>query len=385
MGGARTGAHIHGESVTAALRDAGETVFAMSAQETPLGDIAPKNNPLRSLIKQIPSVNPGKIADDVRNFFANDTRQKRYEKEIRENTPDVLMARSVAFDRSWIRPARDARLPVILEVNGIYRNSGDAGLPHPMFSVAAEKIEREAFAAADRIIAVSDEVRDLLLSLGADGGKIRVVENGVDVDKFAGAKRDSDLERRLGLEGKTIVGFTGSFQTWHGAADLARLLPDLLRERPDIHLLLIGEGPDRPVVEEIIYSLGVGAAATLTGAVPFEEVQDYVALFDVAVAPYRSKPVFCYSPMKVFEYMAAGRAVVAPAAGQIMRVIDDGATGRLYPADDLPALKSAILELAGDPALRERLGGGAAGIAAREYTWRRTALKIIETGKEIAG
>jgi glycosyltransferase involved in cell wall biosynthesis len=143
-------------------------------------------------------------------------------------------------------------------------------------------------------------------------------------------------------------------------------------------LLIVGDGPERAACEERASALGLDASLIFTGAVPAEQMPGLLAAIDIAVAPYPPSAGFYFSPLKVYEYMAAGRAVVAGRIGQIDGLIEDGVTGRLYPPGDPDALVEVLDQLARSPDERARLGAAARAKVSAEHTWRSVAQRILE-------
>ena len=185
-----------------------------------------------------------------------------------------------------------------------------------------------------------------------------------------------------------VFGFAGCLKRWHGVDALLRAFTSVyraLRRREKtgsvgLALLIIGDGPQRAQLEQLSRELGVSDAVTFTGAVPHLEMPEYLAAVDVAVAPYLASDGFYFSPLKVMEYMAMGRAVVAPMLGQIPSLLQDatGACGLLYPPDDQPELAHALLRLVGDGELRRQLGARAAAQARLRSSWQNIARQIVE-------
>jgi glycosyltransferase involved in cell wall biosynthesis len=105
---------------------------------------------------------------------------------------------------------------------------------------------------------------------------------------------------------------------------------------------------------------------------------------DVGTAPYSSRPDFYFSPLKLYEYMAAGLAVAASKLGQIAEVIEDGIDGLLCQPDDAAALATALLNLRADPALRRRLASAARQKVLRHNSWDAIALRILSFARTLA-
>ena len=135
----------------------------------------------------------------------------------------------------------------------------------------------------------------------------------------------------------------------------------------------------RRELEHQVRADGLERSILFTGALAQQDVARLVPHFDVALAPYRKlEHSFYFSPLKLFEYMAAGVAVAAPRLGQIAEILRDGETGLLYPDDDSDALARACLRLLDDPELRTRLGTAAAREVRTHYTWTRNAERVTE-------
>ncbi|HZB92955.1 MAG TPA: glycosyltransferase [Stellaceae bacterium] len=176
-----------------------------------------------------------------------------------------------------------------------------------------------------------------------------------------------------------MLGFTGFVRDWHGLDRVVDLVADLGAAR-DMHLLIVGDGPAVPALRERAAARGVAERVTFAGLVPREAIPDYVAAFDVAIQP---RVVDYASPLKLFEYMALGRPIAAPATANIREVLRDGENALLFdPADD-GGLRAAITRLCADAGLRQRLGRAArAAIDAQELTWASNARRVVALFEE---
>lgn len=236
---------------------------------------------------------------------------------------------------------------------------------------AAELLEYAAFESASLIVTVSHELRHQLLTAGVRASKIEVIPNGVDVDLFA----PEGPTYRNGLDSKVVVGFVGSLKAWHGVDVLAEAFK-ILASDPRLHLLVVGDGPMAGLLRDLEYELP--GQVTVVGAVHPAEVPSFIRAMDVAVAPYPPQERFYFSPLKVLEYMATGRAVVASRIGQLAELIRDANTGLLVPPGDAAALAGAVRRLATDESLRRRLGAQAAVEARHAHTWAQRASEIVD-------
>ncbi|PYU83954.1 MAG: hypothetical protein DMG50_06490 [Acidobacteria bacterium] len=233
-------------------------------------------------------------------------------------------------------------------------------------------------ARADLVIAVSETLASHLTETGVNSTHVQVLPNGVDArwlmaDGGLGARKHTDLENCF------VIGFVGSFKPWHGADFLLAAFEDFHRIEPSSHLLLIEDGPLKSNLQDRARQAGLEKAVTFTGVVAHEDIPRYLATMGVAVAPYPAIGNFYYSPLKLFEYMAAARAVVASRTGQVAQVINHWVSGLLYEAGDRPGLVNCLYRLAENPTFREELGNArSASHASQAFTWERNAARVVE-------
>ncbi|MBV8201930.1 MAG: glycosyltransferase [Acidobacteria bacterium] len=180
--------------------------------------------------------------------------------------------------------------------------------------------------------------------------------------------------------GEAVVGFVGSFQKFHGVDLLADMALRVAALRPRVRFLLVGDGPGAAAAWQRLAPLGERLATT--GAVPHAAVPGLVAAFDIGVLPETS---FYACPLKVIEWMAAGKAVVAPRYGPLCEVLADGEEGLLFPPRDLGALVAAVLRLVDRPALRRRLGEAAAARAGASLAWTDNARRVVSVLEQARG
>ena len=263
-------------------------------------------------------------------------------------------------------------IPGLLEVNAplIEEQSAHRQL---IDRPSALRVAEHVFARASALIAVSHEVADYLERFPKARGRIHVLPNGVNPDRFRPEVRPSCPSR----PGIFTIGFVGSLKPWHGLATLVEAFFLLRQSGPDCRLLIVGEGPERERLTDDLSRRGLLEATHLTGAVSPADVPGLLASMDVAVAPYPQLPHFYFSPLKVFEYMAAGRPVVASRIGQLADLIDDGVNGLLCPPGNAAALAGALERLRQDGQLRERLGETARAHMLGEHTWTAVARRIL--------
>jgi glycosyltransferase involved in cell wall biosynthesis len=172
------------------------------------------------------------------------------------------------------------------------------------------------------------------------------------------------------------VVFLGSFRAWHGVLDFVRAAGLLLAQGRDCHFLLIGDGPERAAAERL--AAAWPGRFTFTGALEYDQVPPLLASATAGVAPFTTAPHpalrsagFFWSPLKVYEYMAAGLPVVTAAIHPLDQVIRAGQEGLLFAEGDLPGLAGAIARLLDDPEAARAMGRRARARVVEHYSWAR--------------
>lgn len=241
----------------------------------------------------------------------------------------------------------------------------------------AQALLRYNLNAAAGIICVSEPARrQLIAKWNVPAEKIAVFTNGVDITHFQPEPSTRVTVRTaLGMPSNPIIIFVGNFYEWHDIATLLDAFAQLVAIYPLARLLLVGDGPQRLTMMERATSLGIAAAVQFTGLVDHSEVARLLAAADIAVAPVpRMDCELWLSPMKLFEYMAAGKAIVASGTGQLTDVIHDEHNGLLVAAGEAQALTFALQRLLDQPELRQRLGEQARKDAICKHSWEHYLL-----------
>jgi glycosyltransferase involved in cell wall biosynthesis len=291
-------------------------------------------------------------------------------------SPSFIYERYSLWGTAGQRLARKHSIPLALEVNSPLTYEEEKYRGGSFFPSLARWAERRTWRRADLLVAVSQALCNHFEKAGVKTQKVKILPNAVDTRLFRPEVDDSRLRSRLKPDGRFVVGFVGSFKAWHGVDFLLEAFNWLCGEDASYHLLLVGDGPMRAKLEEETRRLGLQGAVTLVGNVPHEEIPRYLALMDVAVAPYPALDDFYFSPLKLFEYMAGSRAVVASRIGQVAEVISDGLTGLLYEPGNKEALLGCIQRLRADETLRRELGQNAR-MACSKNTWRQNAERVV--------
>ncbi len=322
-----------------------------------------------------------RLSTEMMEFYRNKQMEEFLTELHTEKTFDYVYERYSLFNIAGLRFARRRGLPFVLEVNAPlveetsrYRRLVLTGL--------AEAIERYLFNNADHIITVSDELREYILKI-APQARVTVVPNGVRVEHFQEPGRFDYDDRPADLDGSDfIIGFVGSLKPWHGVGILIDSFAEFVLDNEKSRLLIIG-GEKRLVsrLQKQHCKRESDGKVIFTGAIPYEEIPSMLQKTDVLVAPYPGLPDFYFSALKIFEYMAAGKPIIASDIGQISRILTNEETAILVPPGDGRALHDAIVRLRQDPQLRSKLGRNALSEVSEKHTWEQRVeiiSKILE-------
>jgi glycosyltransferase involved in cell wall biosynthesis len=236
------------------------------------------------------------------------------------------------------------------------------------------------FNAVDHVVAVSEILRQRAIELWhMDPSKVTTVHNGAHVELFDNEGDSLGVRNRYGLGDGPLVIFVGGFKPWHGLD----LLIDAFREltcsgiNSDTKLVLVGDGQLRPEMENRVDALQIRDHVIFAGRVSHQEVVSLLGTAQIAVMSHSGSPTTAArSPMKLFEYMAAGKAIVAPTLPNVEKVLTHRLNGLLVPPDDPLELAKAFCELLKNSTLRANLGREARKKAVEEHSWDRTVSKI---------
>ena len=277
--------------------------------------------------------------------------EKRLLPLARELQPDVLHAHSPVLDAvPAIRVGRKLGIPVVYEIRAFWE---DAAVDHgstredSLRYRLTRALETWAVRRADAVTVICEGLRGDLVARGIDPARITVIPNAVDIDQFAvGGKPDSELKLKLGLGGSRVLGFIGSFYAYEGLDLLIAALPAILRQMPDVKVLLVGGGPQDAALKRQVMALDLKDRVVFVGRVPHAEVNRYYDLIDVLVyARHPMRLTELVTPLKPLEAMAQGRLMVASDVGGHKELIRDGKTGMLFRAGSAGDLASKVVAL----------------------------------------
>lgn len=271
---------------------------------------------------------------------------------VRQERPDLIHAHSPSLNGlAAASVARATGTPLVYEIRAFWEDaavdqgtSREGGLRYRLTSTSEAYVLRRA----DAVTTICEGLRGELLRRGLPAEKVSVIPNGVEASAYAFDRpKDEALASQLGLEGKFVIGFIGSFYAYEGLALLLGAFPALRAVLPEARLLLVGGGMEDEALRRQSRELGIEDAVIFPGRVPHDEVERYYSLLDIACFPRHSlRLTELVTPLKPLEAMAMGRVCVASDVGGHRELIRDGETGYLFKADDTEALTSRLLDVA---------------------------------------
>ncbi|MGI9455652.1 MAG: glycosyltransferase family 4 protein [Aeoliella sp.] len=287
---------------------------------------------------------------------------------------DLVYERHALWSYTAMEFAADQGASSILEVNAPLIDE-QAAHRKLVDRDQAQRAALRSFTAAELVAPVSLLVENYVHSIKSTPTRVMMVPNGVRPQRFLSPRRRVDLADPL------RIGFVGSLRPWHAVQDLieAFALVKSAAGEAACDLVIVGDGPLWPVLVEQVDGLrsSIQSSIHFVGPVPPDNVPGWLQSLDVAVAPYVDSEACYFSPLKLFEYMAAGLPIVAARTGQMIDVIEEGATGLLYACGDLDDMAAKFDSLRCEPAAAAAMGERARVVAAEKHTWRSRVEQML--------
>lgn len=322
--------------------------------------------PSSSMMAKMPVLNQLAVIDSLTH---------RLQDVAKSVKPDILHAHSPALNAvAALRVGKKLGIPVVYEIRAFWE---DAAVDHGTSKEwgvryrLTRALESYAIKRADAVTTICEGLRGDILARGVPAEKVTVIPNAVNIEDFStGETADMRLAAELGLEGKRVLGFIGSFYAYEGLNILLQALPKMLAQNPDIRVLLVGGGPQDKELKALAQQLGVADKVIFTGRVPHDQVQRYYNLVDVLVYPrLPMRLTELVTPLKPLEAMAQGRLLVASDVGGHRELIEDGKTGVLFKAGDADALAAQVLKLMSTPERWPELRAAGRRFVETERNW----------------
>jgi PEP-CTERM/exosortase A-associated glycosyltransferase len=308
---------------------------------------------------------------------------------IAEVRPQILHAHSPVLNvLPALRASRRHAIPTVYEVRALWEDAAASHGTHGQTGLrygATRLAETLALHRVDAVTTICEGLRADAIARGVPSGKITVVPNAVDRDAFSGSgPPDRALAIFLGVNGKTVIAFFGSFYSYEGLDLLLRAVPDLQRQQPNIAVLLIGGGPEEDKLRALAQKLDLGESVVFVGRVPQEEIRRYYDLADLLVFPRISTRLTeLVTPLKPLEAMAQERIVIASNVGGHRELIRHGETGYLFPPGDPQWLTEAVLAALADQNSWSRIRARATEFIDNERSWAKSVARYHEVYRGI--
>ena len=305
---------------------------------------------------------------------------KTYKNLFQDRKYDFIYERLSYFHQSCSKLAESINLPYIIEIHStIQARNMFENTAH--FSLLAKRIQDNVMKKANAIIVVSESLRKIYIQQGIPSNKIKVVPNGVDERHFDPAKVNGErIRRKYGLEGKTVIGLVSSMNKCHGIDLLIEAMEKVVQEFSNVRLLLVGPYENYGHSKKI--SKNQKGFLITTGAIPYIEISQYIAAMDICVL---SSIAISGSPIKIFEYGAMGKPLIAPDYPAIRELLLQNEPAILYRPDNIESLAESILQLIQNHELALKFGEQLRIHILKEHTWRRNAERILDIFEEING
>jgi glycosyltransferase involved in cell wall biosynthesis len=338
------GASVHMAEIVSALARTGAEVLLLPRSVADRRELLP----------------PGVTVETLPSAAADPRLADWLEARLRAFAAEALYERFALHSAAGATAAFRLRIPHVVELNSPlpieaarYRT-----LARPR---EARRLERTVLARADLVLAVSGPLA--AYARAARGAtRVEVFPNAVDVGRFAVPSRATDPR----------CVFLGALRPWHGIDTIVEAWRLLGREAPP--LLVVGDGAERAALEAV--------GAEVTGAVPHPQVPALLSRAAIGLAPYAADAPGYFSPLKLFEYLASGLAVVAAAIPGVREVVGPE-HAVLVPPGDPETLAAAVSELAADESRRLRLGAAGRGLVVARHTWDARARRIVDVLAEL--
>ncbi len=369
------GASIHVREVIHALTQLGHnvTLFARSmGGHTPSGF---------EHIRVIP-LDPCPKCDSIaREQWLLDSNAEIRSRLIAHPGVDMIYERHALWADAPMLVAKELGIPGMLEVNSpLVKEQATHRVLHNETDAMA--CVRRSFQHASAVIAVSADVALFVRAEGASN--VHIVPNGVDVQRFYPSVAAARLPSHTN-SGHQVIGFVGTLKPWHGVELLLEAFALLAPRMSNATLLIVGDGPLLVPLRARAIALNIAEKVVFTGAVRSDEVPSFVRAMDVAVAPYPQSSDSYFSPLKLYEYMACGRAIVASRIGQIPDVISHAVNGLLCEPGSVSSLRDTLQQVLCDPLLRTNLGLAARSQAEQQHSWASVAKRILTIAESTKG
>ncbi len=313
------------------------------------------------------------IMYNIRNYYIAN-------KLLKEKKYKFIYERYAIFSFIPALLAKKYDIPLVMEINytsqsPLYRKRSKIMKPLAVFT------DKYVFRKTMVFSAVSSKLQeDLKLQYSVPDNKIIMTPNAADPEKFNMNRNALGKIGRINLKDKHVIGFVGGFYPWHGVQFLIDAYSEVIKQYPNVVLLLIGDGPERGAIENYIENNKLSDSIILLGRIAHEKLPDYIATFDAGIMPDSND---YGSPMKIFEYMAQGCPVIAPDYGPILDVVQDGVHGFVFKKKDKMSLVEALVNITRGQVDLEGIRRNCRTLIEEDRNWGNNARMVVQAVENI--
>jgi glycosyltransferase involved in cell wall biosynthesis len=372
---ASDGMRVHIEEIVGALRAHGHIVKVVGpGGQTSAGDGSSRLEAFTDLLRRILPAAIFELLELLYNIPA----WLRLSREAASFRPDVLYERNNLFLLAGLYFKKRYPLPMILEINAPLASEREK-FGNLRLRRIARACEKALWRQSDIVLPVTEVLAGQVRAVRGHDVGVQVMPNGARLDMSPTVEEMDAVRERLGISpDKLVLGFVGFVRAWHGLDWAIEALPDLPSH---VHLLVVGDGPARTDLEALAARTGVAARVHFSGNVPHHDISTYMQLFDIAL---QTASVAYASPLKLFEYMALGRAIVAPDQPNIREILTDDVNALLFTPGERKPFMEALSRLCLDEHLRHRLGNEARHtVEDIPLTWEHNATRIENLARHL--
>ena len=317
--------------------------------------------------------------------------ERAVDKVIRQEGPDIVQENSPVLNAiPALRAARRHGVPVVYEIRAMWEDAAVTAGSTTEGSLrykASRALETYAIRKVDAVTTICEGLRGEIVKRGVPASKVTLIPNAVDIENFnADIPRDEALARELGLEGRTVLGFLGSFYAYEGLDLVIEALPRVAERIPDLALLLVGGGPVEQELRDLANKRGVDDRIMFVGRVAQSEVARYYGLVDLLIyARHPTRLTDLVTPLKPLEAMAQKRLFLASDVGGHQELIRDNDTGYLFKAGDLNDLSKRIVEILADRGSWPKVLANGRRFVEEERNWHKSVVGYEDVYARLTG
>lgn len=299
---------------------------------------------------------------------------------LKDKNIKMIWERHDLFSGPGRKLADKYKVPLVTSVEALTVWEAEKwGVKRPFWGRWLEKkFEAKALKESDLVCCVSNELKEKVLSLGVDPKKVIVTPNRVDSSLFNPQVEGRKILEKYNLTGKKVIGWIGSFRGFHGIDHIVEAFALIEKKYPDVVLMLIGDGNQMAEIKKLIHLKKIEDKVMLAGRQQFTDIPEYVSNFDIAIVSARAAKGFHYSPLKLREYKATGKAVIAPNAGELPELFTDGKDLLLYETGNISNLAERMEELLNNEILKSNLEKNSIDWFENEGAWIHELKKVCE-------